>query len=1576
MSSTPFTISLSSEIQINPSEKGCTFSRVSDAGGISPALKVPALPGFEKAIAHLQAGTATLQQLTQTLSEREGTEAGEQLAATLQQMGDRGWLQYAVLPLAIAEPMVESAELDLNSPHWTQAKVSLSRFAYQRNHAGGMVLESPLSKFRVKLLDWRSSAILAQLTQPQPLGWVTPPPQIGAETAYQFLNLLWATGFLTVETEAPELKLWEFHNLLFHSRCRQGRHDYPTGDIAASLDIWDEFPVVKPPMSGQIVPLPQLSIDAIRQRDKTLTTAIEKRQSIREYDENHPITVEQLGELLYRTARIKEIYTRDAEQAELLKAQFGDDFDWGEISRRPYPCGSAMYELEIYLAVRRCAGVKPGLYHYDPLNHQLAQIDAADADIQALIKDAHQSTGEQGMPQVLLIITARFGRLFRKYRSLAYALVLKHVGILYQNLYLVGTNLGLASCAVGGGDSDRFAQATGLDYVVESSVGEFMLGSLPSGDVQPSKTPSTSTTIETEVVLRDTPEVIASDRAMQSIGGVQNTPMITPSLALERPSLEYSENIPTILSELGASLLISSYEGELTIIATDGEIRNIPFSQDHVLGMAVDGRNLALSTRDRIWQLQNIFEGDSTSRLSDRDDFDAYYQPISVHKTGDLFTHEMAWIDQKLWFINTAYSCLCTLEANHDFIVQWHPQFISELVPEDRCHLNGLGVKNNKIQYVTAVSETDTPQGWRDIKDSSGILIDIESHEILLRGLAMPHSPRWYDGRVWLLEAMKGTLVSFDIETKEFKTIAKLPGFARGLDILGNIAFVGTSCYRHDYMKVDESDQCGVWAINLKTGQVIGKVIFNTGINELSSVHLLPGIHSPKVLGWPEESLQSETHTKIQTITKPFSDNANLIVPSVSSPAPAASTAQHPHDLDDRIPGLAELRNQTLGDPRITIVILDGNPDHTLSCFEGAEISKVFPYWHPPAEPVPNEAYRQFQAIGNDDTLDKNQKAEAQQAAFPEPLLKRIHGDNHACHITSTIVGQENTPSPGLAPGCRVINVPLNTTGTDEEFISPLSLARAFELGLNLGANIIHCAACRPTQTGEGEELLLQALKKCQDNNILIVAPAGNNKGECWCMPASLPGVLSVGALKPDGTPYKFSNWGGNNALEGIMAPGGEILGAQPANEEPVRLQGTSMAAPVMTGLCSLLMSLQLQQGKPVDAEAVRAALLNTAIPCTPDDTDEPERCLRGKVNLPGAMGLLFGSAVTVSFAGEQVTRTEHSGVIPAAWVAPLAASPEANATGDIGIETAAVSVPVSIQPTDLTASTVKPSQAHSGNVYVLGTIGYDFGDAARRDTFKQNMAPVDLNGVMVPPDPYDARQMVEHLDNNPEEAHSLIWTLNLDQNTIYVLDPKGPFANDIYEMFLVMLNGQLEPETSAEFIERVSVPGRQTDRTVELFSEEVVPVLTVHLPRGMYGWNVNALVDVALATVDTVEAVGVENLREGLTAFLNRVYYDLHNIGQTSRDRALNFAVTNTFQAAATFAEAIASDRKLDTIEVEKSPYCRLNSDCWDVLLTFFDPEDGRRSRQVFRFTIDVADSMPVTVGSIKRWAKPGKKA
>ncbi|WP_293353287.1 MULTISPECIES: PatA/PatG family cyanobactin maturation protease [unclassified Microcoleus] len=1286
----PFAVSLNPDIQVTNTEDHYTLqSAESDPTAF---LTLAPTPGIGMALERLKAGNTTTASLLQGLAELNGQADGEQFSLMLQQLDERGWLSYGVLPLAVAIPMVGSAELNLTEPHWTQTRVSLSRFAYQHSYDGIMVLESPLSKFRVKLLDWRASALLAQLAQPQSLATLMPPPNLGPETAYQFLNLFWATGFLTADPEPPSLQLWDFHNLLFHSRSRIGRHDYPAkGD---DIEQWSDFQVVKPPMSDRIVPLPRPNLGALMCNDATLTEAIEARKSVREYDDNHPISIAQLGELLYRTARVKELISTEEWFGKNWRETLGfkADIDYGELSRRPYPGGGAMYELEIYPVIRLCQGLNPGLYHYDPLNHQLEQILESQEYIFATLGYDFPAQSVSTSPQVLFVITARFGRLFRRYRSVGYALIIKHIGVLQQNFYLVATNMGLAPYALGVGNSDTFGRVTGLDYVEESAVGEFALGSLPNRNVEAS--------------------------------------------GLESIEVHGSEGL--------SEAMVCASETELAGVEAEPEP-----SETQVLAS----------------------------------------QPESV----------------------------------------------------------GL------------IAEIPPAEVWENPEKSS-VLVDRADAE----------------------------------------------------------------------------------AVDLAPSDMLSQTLDSSSVAE--------GERSPAAV-WASE---------------------------VESSATKLSIALHPHDLDERIPGLAQLHNQTLGDSRITIVILDGNPDHTLSCFAGAEVSKVFPYWHEPAELISPENYATYQAI-RDKGLKGKEKQDALKAAFPEDVQARVELNDHACHITSIIVGQEHSSVFGIAPRCRVINMPQDALalGNYDEVISPLNIARSFELALELGANIIHCAFCRPTQTGEGEEILVQAIKKCLDNNILIVSPTGNNSGECWCLPAVLPGTLAVGAAKVDGTPCHFSNWGSNNAEEGILAPGEDILGAQPCTEKTVRQTGTSAAAPIMTGISALLMSLQLQEGKPVDAEAIRTALLNTAIPCDPAAVAEPERCLRGFVNIPGAMKVLFGQpSVTFSFAGDQVTRTERAGyAMPSATVAPASIIGAMATDSSPAVQPATLATPTEASVTAADPATVEASTAYSGNVYALGTIGYDFGDETRRDTFKQLMAPSEINGIMVPADPYDARQMIEHLDRHPNESRSLIWTLSLDGDTIYVLEPTGAFSAEIYEMFLLMLAGQLEPETSDEFVERISVPARRTNSTVELFSGEVVPVVKVHDVRGMYGWKVNALVNAAMVRISRqLDEAQEPIVRQALTSFLNRVYNDLRNLGQTSRDRALNFAATNIFQAAVTFARAIVQSRQLDTITVEKSPFCRLNSDCWDVKLEFFDPESSSRSRKVFRFTLDVVQPMPVTLGEVRSWSIPGK--
>ncbi len=283
-----------------------------------------------------------------------------------------------VKALAIATPIVDTADLSLIKLDWSQAVVSLSRFAYQRQVNSGMVLESPLSKFLVRLLDWRASGLLALLAQSQPLNALNSFADLSPEVIQQFVHLLWATGFLTTKPEPQSLQLWEFHNLVFHSRSRSGRHDYPLTHEERFTDLLPQFPTVKPPMSDKVVSLPRPNLAIITQGDLTLTEAIETRQSIREYDDTHPITIEHLGELLYRTARVKDIYKLNGSQLDC------------ELTHRPYPNGGSLYELEIYPVVRHCEGLESGIYHYDPLNHQLEKFTDQNTQVDSLITHAYK----------------------------------------------------------------------------------------------------------------------------------------------------------------------------------------------------------------------------------------------------------------------------------------------------------------------------------------------------------------------------------------------------------------------------------------------------------------------------------------------------------------------------------------------------------------------------------------------------------------------------------------------------------------------------------------------------------------------------------------------------------------------------------------------------------------------------------------------------------------------------------------------------------------------------------------------------------------------------------------------------------------------------------------------------------------------------------------------------------------------------------------------------------------------------------------------------------------------------------
>jgi cyclic patellamide precursor peptide PatG/subtilase family protein len=595
------------------------------------------------------------------------------------------------------------------------------------------------------------------------------------------------------------------------------------------------------------------------------------------------------------------------------------------------------------------------------------------------------------------------------------------------------------------------------------------------------------------------------------------------------------------------------------------------------------------------------------------------------------------------------------------------------------------------------------------------------------------------------------------------------------------------------------------------------------------------------------------------------------------------------------IPGVASLWEKTKGDPRVCVALMDGPVVTSHEAFKGSRLVQVENSWH--GGPKEAEAFCR----------------------------------HHATHIASIVFGQHEGPVKGLAPRCRGLSIPVAFDMAT--LLSPLDLVRAIDIALDAGANIIHAAACIPNQTGRADPLLERAIRRCAESNLLVVAPGGNDNGECWCFPAVLPGVLAVGALNADGVPFKFNNRGGRYEGQCVLAPGENILGALWSGG--VELQkGSSCAAPIVSGIAALLMSRQLQESGAIDAAAIRDAILASATPCAAGETDDERPCLAGKLNVPGAERILFGGS-----AAPCVASAEPAHGAAQATAASIAASAAPPLVG--------------------------------GLVFVIGNLGYDFGTEARRDSYQQRMPPADVGGgLLVPPNPHDPAQMAHYLAADFAESDSLIWTLNLELTPIYAIAPRGAFAREVHQRLAQILASQVADPTDNSFVERLSLPGRMTEETVRLYSGQVVPVVEVRNVRAFYSWNVNVLARNAVQALQLrdpgVEAAAVERL---LRTFLDRVYFDLRNLGFASPDRALNYAATNAFQAAEVFAQAVAAGMELDDIVVEKSPFCRLYSNCWDVRLKFFDPENVRRARHVYRYTIDVSDVTPVTLGATRSW-------
>ena len=315
-----------------------------------------------------------------------------------------------------------------------------------------------------------------------------------------------------------------------------------------------------------------------------------------------------------------------------------------------------------------------------------------------------------------------------------------------------------------------------------------------------------------------------------------------------------TETFSRALAQTASSLLITTYQSGRVVCARAREDGlNTHFrGYDKPMGIAVAPGRIALGTRTEVWDLRDMPE--AAMKLDPPGSHDACYLPRNRHVTGDIAVHDLAFAGGELWLVATAFSCLATLDAQHSFVPRWAPSFITRLLPEDRCHLNGLAVIEDRIAYVTALGTSDEAGGWRANKADGGVLIDVASSQVAIGGLSMPHSPRWHDGRLWLLESGTGSLCVADVEAGTVETVTELPGFTRGLAFIGEIAFVGLSQIRESSTFGElpltrrlKERQCGVWMVDLRTGSVAGFLRFDDLVQEIFDVALLPGARFPEL---------------------------------------------------------------------------------------------------------------------------------------------------------------------------------------------------------------------------------------------------------------------------------------------------------------------------------------------------------------------------------------------------------------------------------------------------------------------------------------------------------------------------------------------------------------------------------------------------------------------------------------------------------------------------------------------------------------------------------------------------------
>ena len=338
----------------------------------------------------------------------------------------------------------------------------------------------------------------------------------------------------------------------------------------------------------------------------------------------------------------------------------------------------------------------------------------------------------------------------------------------------------------------------------------------------------------------------------------------TPSLQLE---ISASRQLPAWMFEQQLSLAFTTYQAGKVFwlgLRLNGSLSVFERTFERSMGLCVRGNSLYLSTLYQLWRFENTLQSGQLYQ-----GYDALYVPQMSYVTGDLDIHDVNAIEgiSKPVFVNTLFSCLATVSETHSFVPMWKPPFISKLAAEDRCHLNGLALRQGQPHYVTAISQSDVADGWRDWRADGGCVIDVRSDEVIATGLSMPHSPRWYQDKLWLLQSGTGEFGYLDMASGQFEPVAFCPGYLRGLAFVGNFAVVGLSEPRHNKsfqgLPLDAAlaakgttSRCGLGVVDLRSGDLVHTLRIEGVIAELYDVVVIPGIRRPMALGFRSDEIR------------------------------------------------------------------------------------------------------------------------------------------------------------------------------------------------------------------------------------------------------------------------------------------------------------------------------------------------------------------------------------------------------------------------------------------------------------------------------------------------------------------------------------------------------------------------------------------------------------------------------------------------------------------------------------------------------------------------------------------------